>query len=224
MKLLGDSSSLTTTAERPPGSAQKLSLPPARTLQSRAVRLQRASLPMRVLQSQGRQRNSRVTWLPAAAHIKQTLGYLAWALMRCGGASTSIFCRADSSPSLLMQSDKASRGATSGIPVVRRLSGEGLMGVGSPAQVRGAAAARPDSAARGDLPDQRGHEQQPVHLLARHAQRHPGPAAGRGQQPEQGRRGPPAEHDGQRAAPLEQRALRRHPPGQPRPRAQSCTF
>lgn len=94
MRLLGDNSSSTITAERQHGSAQKLSLPPAEMLRPRVARLRRVSLQTTVqttvLQSQGQRRNSRVNWLPAAAHVKQSLGYLAWALTRCGGASNSI--------------------------------------------------------------------------------------------------------------------------------------
>lgn len=82
MRLLGASSSLTTTAGRRHGFAQKLHLPPGQTAQPRAMLLQKTSLPTRLLQSRAEQRKSRVTSLPAVAHTKDSLGCSARAWMR----------------------------------------------------------------------------------------------------------------------------------------------
>ena len=94
MRRLGASSSLTTTAGRLRGSAQKLRRPPGQTAQPQAVLLQKMSLLMRLLQSQAQQRKSKVTSPPAAAHTKDNLACLASAWMRCGIPLISIPSRA----------------------------------------------------------------------------------------------------------------------------------
>ncbi len=90
MRLLGASSSLTTTVGRLRGFVRKPRLPSGQTAQPQAVLLQKMSLLMRLLQIQAQQQNSRVTLLPATAHTNNSLGCLASAWMRCGAPSTSV--------------------------------------------------------------------------------------------------------------------------------------